>query len=316
MNAAAPRTAEKGGEYRSPPKNLEAEQALLGAILVNNEAIHLVSSFLEPEHFFLPVHGRIYDAVGQMVERREEANPVTLKPYFENDDALKEAGGAQYLARLAGSAVTVINAGQYGRAIYEMHARRQLIAVAEDMQDAAYDAPLDQPPAEQAERAVSRIHVILQGAPGTGSEGRSIDVAGDSAIAAVEKAYQTSEAGKRAVGLIYSVEAAQPTQRDYSLVGTPGAFGQSATLLRPGPHAWSPSGRPVHPVSTFGASRHAGPVPPATALPVFAAPLPRLAQHGRTLRRPCHRVRFARPAASRRAPGRSAHESSGEALER
>lgn len=194
MNAGAPRTVEKGGEYRSPPSNMEAEQALLGAILVNNEAIHLVASFLEPEHFFLPVHGRIYDAVGQMVERREEANPVTLKPYFENDEALKEAGGAQYLARLAGSAVTVINAGQYGRAVYEMYVRRQLIAVAEDMQDAAYDAPLDQPPAEQAERAVSRIHEILQGAPGTGSEGRSIDVAGDSAIAAVEKAYQADGA--------------------------------------------------------------------------------------------------------------------------
>ena len=194
MNAGAPHTAEKGGEYRPPPNNMEAEQALLGAILVNNEAIHLVSSFLEPEHFFLPVHGRVYDAVRQMNERRETANPVTLKPHFENDDALKEAGGAQYLARLAGSAVTVINAGQYGRAVHEMFTRRQLIAVAEDMQDAAYDAPLDQPPAEQAERAMSRLHKILQGAPGTGSEGRSIDVAGDSAIAAVESAYQADGA--------------------------------------------------------------------------------------------------------------------------
>ena len=76
------RNAEKAGEIRSPPKNLEAEQALLGAILVNNEAIHLVSSFLEPEHFFMPVHGRIYAAVMQMVGRQETANPVTLKPYF------------------------------------------------------------------------------------------------------------------------------------------------------------------------------------------------------------------------------------------
>ena len=84
---------EKGGEYRSPPKNLEAEQALLGAILVNNEAIHLVANFLEPEHLILPVHGRIYCAVMQMVGRRETANPVTLKPFFENDEALTEAGG-------------------------------------------------------------------------------------------------------------------------------------------------------------------------------------------------------------------------------
>ncbi len=66
MISGAPRTAEKGGEYRPPPSNMEAEQALLGAILVNNEAIHLVSSFLESEHFLLPVHGRVYDAVKQM----------------------------------------------------------------------------------------------------------------------------------------------------------------------------------------------------------------------------------------------------------
>ena len=98
-------------EHRSPPSNLAAEQALLGALLVNNEAIHLVATFLQPEHLFLPVHGRIYDAVMQMVARREIANPVTLKTYFENEEALKEAGGGQYLARLADSAVTVVNAG-------------------------------------------------------------------------------------------------------------------------------------------------------------------------------------------------------------
>ncbi len=194
MNAGAPRSTEKGGEYRPLPRNLEAEQALLGAILVNNEAIHLVASFLEPDHFFLPVHGRVYDAVRQMVERREEANPVTLKPYFENDEALKEAGGARYLARLAGSAVTVTNAGNYGRAVHDLYVRRQLITLAEELQDAAYDAPLDQPPAEQAEQAVSRIHEILQGVPGTGSERHSIGTAGDEAIAAVESAYQADGA--------------------------------------------------------------------------------------------------------------------------
>ena len=131
---------------RPPPSNLEAEQALLGALLVNNEAIHLVATFLEPEHFFLPVHGRIYAAVLHMVGRREVATPVTLKTFFENDEALKEAGGGQYIARLAGSAVTVINAEHYGRTIHDLHVRRGLIGVAEDMRDVAYDAPLDQPP--------------------------------------------------------------------------------------------------------------------------------------------------------------------------
>ena len=86
------RAGEKVEGLRPPPSNLEAEQALLGALLVNNEAIHLVATFLEPEHFFLPVHGRIYAAVLHMVGRREVATPVTLKTFFENDEVLKEAG--------------------------------------------------------------------------------------------------------------------------------------------------------------------------------------------------------------------------------
>ena len=138
------RDARKAEEHRSPPNNLEAEQALLGALLVNNEAIHLVATFLEAPHFFLPVHGRIHDAVMHFVGRREIANPVTLRAYFENDEALKEAGGAQYLARLVGSAVTVINAGHYGRAVHDLYLRRQLIFYAEDVSDAAFDAPREQ----------------------------------------------------------------------------------------------------------------------------------------------------------------------------
>ena len=87
----------QAGEHRSPPHNLEAEQALLGALLVNNDALHLVATVLEPDHFLQPVHCRIYDAVMHFVGRRETANPVTLKTYFENDEALKEAGGGQCL---------------------------------------------------------------------------------------------------------------------------------------------------------------------------------------------------------------------------
>ena len=150
----------------------------LGALLVNNEAIHLVATFLEPEHFFLPVHGRIYAAVMHYVGRREIANPVTLRSCFENDEALQEAGGAQHLARLAGSAVTVINAGHYGRAIHDLHVRRALIDLAEDMRDTAYDASFDQLPTEQVERAESKLRELLEeGAPGTRSERRSIGTA-------------------------------------------------------------------------------------------------------------------------------------------
>ena len=102
------------------PSNLEAEQALLGAILVNNEACDKVSSFLLPEHFFETLHARIYEAASTLIKIGKLASPVTLKTHFENDATLKEIGGTAYLARLAASATTIINAEEYGRTIYEL----------------------------------------------------------------------------------------------------------------------------------------------------------------------------------------------------
>ena len=87
--------------FRTPPHNIEAEQALLGAILVNNAAYHRVAEFLLPEHFAEGVHGRIFAAIGKLIERGQIANPVTLKNLFDQDGALQEIGGAQYLVRLA-----------------------------------------------------------------------------------------------------------------------------------------------------------------------------------------------------------------------
>jgi replicative DNA helicase len=107
-----------GEDYRLAPHNLEAEQALLGAILVNNEACDRVSNFLQPEHFYEGVHARIYEAAATRIRAGQLASPVTLKTYFEQDDTLQEIGGAAYLARLAASATTIINAEDYGRTIY------------------------------------------------------------------------------------------------------------------------------------------------------------------------------------------------------
>src|SRR6478735_5719358 len=96
--------------FRAPPHNLEAEQALLGAILVNNEACDRVSAFLLPDHFFEAVHARIFEAASTLIRAGKLASPVTLKTYFDNDQTLKEIGGPAYLARLAAGATTIINA--------------------------------------------------------------------------------------------------------------------------------------------------------------------------------------------------------------
>ena len=185
---AAVETTEAPG-YRAPPGNLEAEQALLGALLVNNEAASLVSGFLRPEHFILPVHGRIFDAVLRMIERGQIANPVTLKHYFERDEGLVEAGGGEYLARLAGSAVTVINAEHYGRAIHDLALRRALVDVGEEVVNAAYDGPLDQPAAEQIETAEQRLYELAEiGRVDAGAEQLAASLA--SAVGMIERAYK------------------------------------------------------------------------------------------------------------------------------
>ena len=148
--------------YRQPPHNLEAEQALLGAILVNNEAANRVSDFLRDEHFYVPVHQRIFSAAAKLIERGQIANPVTLKQYFELDDSLADVGGAQYLARLAGAATTIINVDHYARDIFDLSTRRGLIEIGEDMVNDAFDADIDVDAAQQIEEAEQRLFNLAE----------------------------------------------------------------------------------------------------------------------------------------------------------
>ena len=153
---------DEGVDFRTLPHNDEAEQALLGALLVNNEKTHVVSGFLLPEHFFQPIHGRIYDAILKLVERGQMANPVTLKHYFENDDALTDIGGAQYLARLAGSTVTIINAEDYARTVHDLALRRSLISLGEEVVNEAFDYKVEVPAAMQIEEAEQRLFNLAE----------------------------------------------------------------------------------------------------------------------------------------------------------
>ncbi|MCT8973203.1 replicative DNA helicase [Microbaculum marinisediminis] len=149
-------------EYRAAPHNIEAEQALLGAILVNNEAFYRVSDFLAPEHFFESVHQRIFDVISQLIRGNKTATPVTLKTFLERDEPIGEIPVTQYLARLAAAATTVINAEDYGRTIYELATRRRLISIGEDMVNLAYDAPVDMPPAQQIAQTEQRLFELAE----------------------------------------------------------------------------------------------------------------------------------------------------------
>src|SRR3984957_12386815 len=114
---------------RTSPQNCEAEQALLGAILVNNVAFEKASDILEHAHFYDPVHGRIYAAISTLINRGQIADPKTLRSVFENDPALAPLGGAQYLADLGASVITIINAEDYEKLIQDFYLRRKLITL-------------------------------------------------------------------------------------------------------------------------------------------------------------------------------------------
>jgi replicative DNA helicase len=176
---------------RIPPSNTEAEQALLGAILINNAAYLRVSEFLQAEHFGNAVHGRIFAAVGKLIERGQTANPVTLKNLFDQDGALTEIGGAQYLARLAGAAVTIINAEDYGRAILDLHLRRELITIGEDVVNRAFQQDLDDPATEQIERAEKNLFDLAVAGQHEGGF-RAFGAALTSAIDNAETAFRRS----------------------------------------------------------------------------------------------------------------------------
>jgi replicative DNA helicase len=149
--------------FRQAPHNLEAEQALLGAILVNNESLDRVSGFLSPGHFFDPLHGRIYETLASLIHAGKTATPVTVKTFFENTDPIdSKTSVPQYLGRLAANATTIINAAEYGRTVYDLATRRSLIVIGEDLVNTAYDSAVDHPPKAQIEEAESRLYTLAE----------------------------------------------------------------------------------------------------------------------------------------------------------
>ncbi|RVB57329.1 replicative DNA helicase [Mesorhizobium sp. M7A.F.Ca.CA.002.03.2.1] len=148
--------------YREAPNNIEAEQALLGAILVNNDAFYRVSDFLKASHFYEPLHRKIYEVASEFIRMGKVATPITLKTFLPADEKVGDMTMAQYVVRLAVEAVTVVNATDYGRAIYDLATRRALITVGEDMVNIAYDAPVDMAPGEQIEDAERRLFELAE----------------------------------------------------------------------------------------------------------------------------------------------------------
>lgn len=162
------------------PTNLEAEQAVLAAVLMNNRALERVSEFLMPEHFSHPAHQEIYKLAVRQFSAGVPFDIITAKNYLDQQGTLESVGGVDYLTQLAGAGATVVNVEQYGRIVYDNAMRRQLIGLGQEIVDNAYIEDLDKPVSAQleiaeqklfemassgsAEREISSIATALQGA--------------------------------------------------------------------------------------------------------------------------------------------------------
>ena len=139
------------------PHNIEAEQQLLGAILTNNDVFDRVSSIVRAEHFFEPVHKRIFEIASARIQKNTLASPVTIKAFMEDDAGLKELGGASYLARIAGAAVASYAARDYAQMIYDLAVRRDLIQLGRDIAAKAATVDVSSEPKEQIVEAEQRL---------------------------------------------------------------------------------------------------------------------------------------------------------------
>ena len=126
-------------EENKLPSNLEAEQSLIGSVLVNNDIIDEISNIVNSGKFFDPIHRKIYDVIENLNNKGMIANPITLKNYFENDSGLSEVGGVDYLVKLTRFSSSVKQAIDYAKIIHEMYVKRELILISDGIEDQAKD---------------------------------------------------------------------------------------------------------------------------------------------------------------------------------
>ena len=153
---------EEEAQPRTIPHSIEAEQQLLGAILANNQIHGQIEELVAAEHFYDPVHGRIFETAAKRIRDGSRADPVVLKPYFEEDAGLAELGGQAYLVNLMRGAVSMFAAREYAATIHDMAMRRQLIELGLDISDRAARHDVDSTAQDQAVDAEKKLFEIAE----------------------------------------------------------------------------------------------------------------------------------------------------------
>jgi len=186
-SVAAPNSADAAPKGRALPTNLEAEAAFIGAVLIDNRVLEELPIELAPKHFYAPVHQRIFDRIQIGIEKQMIVTPVTLKPYFENDEGLKELGGSAYLAQLTADGQGLLAPRELAQQIYDLALLRELVGVGRELVENALDTSQDVEPMRQIEGAEARLFEVAEGAVSENT-GTSFRSASHEAIRMVEAA--------------------------------------------------------------------------------------------------------------------------------
>jgi len=179
-------------ETATLPNNIDAEQQLLGAILTNNDTYDRINAIVQAEHFYDPVHARIFQVAAERIKLNALASPVTLKAFLEDDEGLKELGGPLYLAKLAGAAISSLASRDYAQLIYDLAIRRDLIQLGADISDKAARIDVANEPKEQISQAEQALYSL-------GEKGR-IDTGFQSFLKAATTAIDVANAAHKRDG--------------------------------------------------------------------------------------------------------------------
>ncbi len=156
--------------------NSEAEQIILGTIILNNEYLNRVSEFLLPEHFYEPAHQKIYEQILHNVEKTNiVANQVTLKQFFDNEQSIKALGGAIYLSTLLASASVIVDIAHYARLLHDLALKRELVMIGEEIVNKAYKLEDRATAEDQIEKAESSLFKLTMTGNGK-SDFRNISI--------------------------------------------------------------------------------------------------------------------------------------------
>ncbi len=181
---------------KKQPSNLEAEQALLGSILVNNDIIDEVSNTINPTSFYDPAHTKIYEVIETLNNKGMIANPITLKNFFEKDNMLDEVGGTEYLVKLTRFSGSTKQAIDYAKIIHEMYLRRELVLISDNLSSETLDTK-----EQTAEKIIENTEKSLFDLAERGSFSQSFLKFNQALDQTIETATQAMKSDKGIVGV-------------------------------------------------------------------------------------------------------------------